>query len=36
MTDSSSTEQLIGGVDFVALRTHDVAASAEFYGETLV
>ncbi len=32
---STSTEQLIGGVDFVALPTHDVAASAAFYGETL-
>jgi predicted enzyme related to lactoylglutathione lyase len=28
-------QQLISGVDFVALPTHDVAASAEFYGETL-
>ncbi len=36
MTPSStSTEQLISGVDFVALPTHDVRASAEFYGETL-
>jgi predicted enzyme related to lactoylglutathione lyase len=35
MTSSSTTEQLIGGVDFVALPTHDVQASAEFYGETL-
>ena len=26
MTASTSTEQLIGGVDFVALPTHDVAA----------
>jgi predicted enzyme related to lactoylglutathione lyase len=32
---STSTEQLIGGVDFVALPTHDVRASAEFYGDTL-
>jgi predicted enzyme related to lactoylglutathione lyase len=32
---SASTEQLISGVDFVALPTHDVRASAEFYGETL-
>jgi len=31
----TSTERLIGGVDFVALPTHDVRASAEFYGETL-
>jgi predicted enzyme related to lactoylglutathione lyase len=36
MTPSStSTEQLISGVDFVALPTHDVRASAEFYGEVL-
>jgi predicted enzyme related to lactoylglutathione lyase len=36
MTASSTpTEQLIGGVDFVALPTHDVSASAQFYGETL-
>jgi predicted enzyme related to lactoylglutathione lyase len=36
MTPSStSTEQLISGVDFVALPTHDVRVSAEFYGETL-
>jgi len=35
MTPSTSTEQLISGVDFVALPTHDVPASAEFYGETL-
>ena len=32
---STSTEQLITGVDFVAMPTHDVAASAEFYGDTL-
>jgi predicted enzyme related to lactoylglutathione lyase len=32
---STSTEQLIGGIDFVALPTHDVRASAEFYGDTL-
>jgi len=32
---STSTEQLISGVDFVALPTHDVDASAEFYGEKL-
>ena len=32
---STSSEQLIGGVDFVALPTHDVRASAEFYGEKL-
>jgi predicted enzyme related to lactoylglutathione lyase len=27
--------QLISGVDFVALPTHDLRAAAEFYGETL-
>jgi predicted enzyme related to lactoylglutathione lyase len=32
---STSSEQLISGVDFVALPTHDVAASSEFYGKTL-
>jgi predicted enzyme related to lactoylglutathione lyase len=31
----TSTEQLITGVDFLALPTHDVSASAEFYGDTL-
>jgi len=35
MASPTSTEQLIGGVDFVALPTHDVGASAEFYGEKL-
>jgi predicted enzyme related to lactoylglutathione lyase len=35
MSPSTSTEQLISGVDFVALPTHDVDASAEFYGEKL-
>jgi predicted enzyme related to lactoylglutathione lyase len=35
VTPPTSTEQLIGGVDFVALPTHDVAASAAFYGDTL-
>jgi predicted enzyme related to lactoylglutathione lyase len=35
MTTSASTEQLIGGVDFVALPTHDIAASAAFYGDVL-
>ena len=36
MTPSSTaTEQLISGVDFVALPTHDIVAAAEFYGETL-
>jgi catechol 2,3-dioxygenase-like lactoylglutathione lyase family enzyme len=32
---STPGEQLISGVDFVALPTHDLAASAEFYGEKL-
>jgi predicted enzyme related to lactoylglutathione lyase len=31
----ASTEQLIGGVDFVALHTHDIEASAAFYGDVL-
>lgn len=31
----AATDQLITGVDFVALPTHDVEASATFYGETL-
>jgi predicted enzyme related to lactoylglutathione lyase len=35
MASPASTEQLIGGVDFVALPTHDVRSSVEFYGETL-
>jgi predicted enzyme related to lactoylglutathione lyase len=35
MTPSGSTEQLIGGVDFVALPTHDLDRSAGFYGDTL-
>jgi predicted enzyme related to lactoylglutathione lyase len=35
MASPASTEQLISGVDFVALPTHDVRASVEFYGETL-
>jgi predicted enzyme related to lactoylglutathione lyase len=35
MSSPPSTEQLVTGVDFVALPTHDVAASAEFYGDTL-
>jgi predicted enzyme related to lactoylglutathione lyase len=35
MSPSASTEQLISGVDFVALPTHDVQKSADFYGETL-
>jgi len=35
MTPSTSTEQLIGGVDFVALPTHDIDLSVDFYGDTL-
>jgi predicted enzyme related to lactoylglutathione lyase len=35
MATSPSTEHLIGGVDFVALPTHDIARSVEFYGDTL-
>lgn len=35
MSPSTSTEQLISGVDFVALPAHDVDASADFYGEKL-
>jgi predicted enzyme related to lactoylglutathione lyase len=31
----TSTEQLISGVDFVALPTHDVQGSVEFYGDKL-
>jgi predicted enzyme related to lactoylglutathione lyase len=31
----STDQQLIGGVDFVPLSTHDVAAAAKFYGEVL-
>lgn len=31
----STTTQLIGGVDFVVLPTHDVEQAAAFYGETL-
>ena len=32
---SPTTEQLITGVDFLALPTHDVAAAAAFYRDTL-
>jgi predicted enzyme related to lactoylglutathione lyase len=32
---STAKQQLISGVDFVAMPTHDVKAAAEFYGETL-
>ena len=35
MNPSTSTEQLITGVDFVALPTHDIDASVAFYGDTL-
>ncbi len=35
MTPPASTEQLIGGVDFVALPTHDVEKSAAFYSDVL-
>lgn len=31
----STTAQLITGVDFVAIPTHDVEAAAEFYGNAL-
>jgi catechol 2,3-dioxygenase-like lactoylglutathione lyase family enzyme len=31
----STTAQLITGVDFVAIPTHDVQAAADFYGNTL-
>ena len=34
-SSSTTTEQLISGVDFYALPTHDVTAAAEFYRETL-
>jgi len=32
---SQGTEQLIGGVDFVAVPTHNLEAASEFYGQTL-
>ncbi len=35
MSTPVSTEQLIGGVDFVALPTHDIEQSVAFYGDTL-
>jgi predicted enzyme related to lactoylglutathione lyase len=31
----SSGQQIVGGVDFVALSTQDLPAAADFYGETL-
>src|SRR5438445_7638348 len=34
-TAGTSTEQLIGGVDFVGLPTRDLETAARFYGETL-
>jgi len=34
-TSSTAAEQLITGVDFLAIPTHDVKAAVEFYGETL-
>jgi predicted enzyme related to lactoylglutathione lyase len=30
-----SASELVGGVDFVGIPTHDIAAAAVFYGETL-
>ena len=35
MNASTSTQQLITGVDFVPLPTHDIAVSVGFYGDTL-
>ena len=35
MNASTSTEQLITGVDFVPLPTHDINLSVGFYGDTL-
>jgi predicted enzyme related to lactoylglutathione lyase len=32
---SHATDELIGGVDFVAVPTRDLEASCEFYGQTL-
>jgi predicted enzyme related to lactoylglutathione lyase len=34
-TTSTATEQLISGVDFVALHTHDIDGSVAFYRDTL-
>ena len=34
-TAGTSTEQLIGGVDFVGMPTRDLEQAARFYGETL-
>ena len=33
---STSTKQLITGVDFVAVPTHDIEAAVEFYGDSSV
>jgi predicted enzyme related to lactoylglutathione lyase len=35
MNVTTTTEQLISGVDFVGLPTHDLEAAVEFYGATL-
>jgi predicted enzyme related to lactoylglutathione lyase len=36
MTPASPVaKQIIGGVDFIAVPTHDLEAAAEFYGQTL-
>ena len=32
---SATTDQIITGVDFVGIPTHDLATAAQFYGETL-
>ena len=32
---NTTTEQLITGVDFIGIPTHDLEAAAEFYGATL-
>jgi predicted enzyme related to lactoylglutathione lyase len=32
---SATTDQIITGVDFVGIPTHDLATAAKFYGETL-
>jgi predicted enzyme related to lactoylglutathione lyase len=35
MSESTTDAVRVGGVDFVALPTHDVVKSSEFYGEVL-
>jgi predicted enzyme related to lactoylglutathione lyase len=35
MTTMNTTEQIVGGVDFVGLSTSDLAQAVAFYGETL-